>query len=210
MNKAKGSWKADEYYLKGLKGFFGDRYLDQITPQDIEKYKSFRLNQGVQKSTVNRCLSILRKMFNLAVEWGMLLRNHVPKFRLFPEKDNLVERILTEQEEGRLFLASSEALQPILITALNTGMRLGEILSMQWVNVDLVAKKIKIPKTKSGKIRFVNVNARLYSTLTALKERKGVSPYLFPNPKTSKPLTTVKKAFKTACRKAGILTTPLP
>lgn len=75
---------------------------------------------------------------------------------------------------------------------------------MQWVDVDLVEKKIKIPKTKSGKIRFVNVNARLCFTLTTLKERNGASPYLSPNPKTGKPLTTVKKAFKTACRKAGI------
>lgn len=68
----KKSWKTDMYYLNGMKEFFANLYLVEITPLHIEKYKAERLKQGVQPSTVNRCLAILKKMFNLAVEWEFL------------------------------------------------------------------------------------------------------------------------------------------
>lgn len=204
VNKARGSLKADECNLRGIKKCFKGSYLDEITSQDVEKYKAFRLGQGVRKSTVNRCLAILRKMFNLAVEWGSLKAGQIPKIKLYPEKDNLMERILAEDEEEKLLKSSSEPLLSILIVALNTGMRLGEILPMQWKDVDLEAGKIRIPKSKSGRIRLVNINSNLEGTLQRLKQRNGASSHLFVNPKTGNPLTTVKKAFKTACRRAGI------
>jgi len=120
VNKAWKSWKTDEYYLKGMKEFFCRLYLDEVTSLEIEKYKAMRLKQGVRTSTVNRCLAIIRKMLYLAVEWGYLQRSQVPKIKLFSEKDNLMERILTKEEEYRLLETSPEHLKPILIVALNS------------------------------------------------------------------------------------------
>jgi excisionase family DNA binding protein len=204
VNKARGSVRADECYLRGIKEFFKGVYLDEITSQDLEKYKAFRLSQGVRRSTVNRCLAILRKMFNLAVEWGSLKAGQIPKIKFYPEKDNLMERILAVDEEDRLLKCSGEPLLSILVVALNTGMRLSEILSMQWKDVEPESEKIRVPKSKSGRIRLININSRLEDTLKRLRERNGTSPYLFPNPATGNSLTTVKKAFKTACRRAEI------
>ena len=65
VNKATKSWKTDGYYLKGMREFFAGLYLDEIPALDIEKYKAERLKHGVRPATVNRCLAILRKMFNL-------------------------------------------------------------------------------------------------------------------------------------------------
>jgi len=204
VNKAPRSWKTDEYFLRGMKEYFKDTFLDQITSQDVERYKAFRLSQGVRKSTVNRCLSILRKMLNLAVEWGSLEKGSLPKIRIYPEKDNLKERILTSEEEERLISESSVELRPVVVMALNTGMRLGEILSLQWDSVDVDNNTIRIPKTKSGKIRIVNINPTLSKVLQVLRAENGKSPYLFPNPKTGIALKSVRTAFKAACRRAEI------
>lgn len=200
----KRSWKTDEYYLKGIKRFFNNLYLDEISPLHIEKYKAERSKQSVQPSTVNRCLAIIRKMFNLAVDWGFLEKNQIGKVKLFSEKDNLKERILTKEEEKRLLEVSSDHLQSIITVALNTGMRIGEILNLQWNQVDLQAKNVKVEKTKSGKIRLISINTPLLQELQKLKEKNHSSEYVFVNPKTGKPFNSVKTAFKAACRRSNI------
>jgi integrase len=111
---------------------------------------------------------------------------------------------MTDQEERKFMEASSKHLKSILIVALNTGMRLGEILSLQWDQVDLGSRRIRVENTKSGKTRFVEVNTPLLRELLELRRRDSRSPYLFFNPKTGKPLSTVKTAFKASCRRAGV------
>lgn len=205
VNKTFKSWRTDKYYLKGMKNFLGALYLDGITSHDIEKYKSWRLMQDVRKSTVNRCLTIIRKMFNLAVEWNYLESEKLIKVKLFSEKDNLIERILTEEEESRLFREIPLHLKPIVTVALNTGMRLGEILNMRWVQIDFKSQRIRVEKTKSKRIRIININEKLLNELLELKSKRREScVYLFFNVQTGRPLTTVQTAFKNACRRAGI------
>jgi excisionase family DNA binding protein len=204
VNKTRKSWITDGYYLKGMNEFFGDLYLDEITSLHIEKYKAKRLNQGVQRSTINRCLAILRKMLNLAADWGYPKNRLIGRIQFYSEKDNLKERILTEEEEDRLLEASSEHLRPILIVALNTGMRLGEILNLEWKHVNLDSRRVRVERTKSRRIRVININEILLEELLKLKERNSESPYLFPNLNTGKPLKSVKRAFKSACNSASI------
>jgi len=200
----KRSWKTDDYYLRFMRKFFKKFCIHEISSLDIEKYRTERLKQGVKPSTVNRCLAILRKMLNLAVDWGFLENNQMSKVKLYSEKDNFVEKKLTNDEQECLLEASSERLRSIILVALNTGMRLGEILNLQWSQVDLDNERIRVEKTKSGKIRVVDINSFLMEKLVELKSANGDSGYLFLNPKTGKPLTTVKTAFKAACRRAGI------
>jgi integrase len=176
--------------------------LNEITPLFIEKYRAKRLKTGVSKSTVNRDLAIMKKMFNLSIDWKLATENPVKKVKFFSEKDNLKERILTKEEEDRLLVASAEHLKPILIAALNTGMRLGEILSLKWGQIDFEKELVRVEKTKSGKIRYVNINSVLSKTLENLKAQDG--EFLFTNPETGQPLKDVKTAFKSACRRANI------
>jgi excisionase family DNA binding protein len=204
VNKAVKSWKTDGYYLKGMKEFFGTISVGDISPHDVERYKAHRLKQGVRTSTINRCLAILRKMFNLAVEWGYLQNNPIKRVKFYSERDNLQERILLPEEEKRLFEVSPDGLRPVLTIALNSGMRLGEILNLKWEQIDLDSKTIRVENTKSKRNRTIEINSTLRAELQKLKDHGNCSPYLFANPKTGKPLTTVKRAFKTACKKAGI------
>jgi|Deesub1362B_J571_1020462.scaffolds.fasta_scaffold02189_11 excisionase family DNA binding protein len=199
----KKSWRGDYYTLRHFVKNFGSYYLDEITPLEIEEFRAKRLKK-VKKSTTNRDLALLKRMFNLAIEWGYCEKNPVKKVKLFPERENLKERILTEEEELRLLANSAEHLRPILITALNTGMRLGEILNLKWEDVNFKERIIVLRETKSKKQRIIPINEILSEELLRLKLRNGKSSYVFINPENGKPLRSVKRAFKGAVRRAGI------
>ncbi|TFH57902.1 MAG: hypothetical protein E4G90_11260, partial [Gemmatimonadales bacterium] len=89
----KRSWKDDFYRLEAnMKPFFGSHQLQDISPLMIEKYRAQRLEEGVTRSTVNRETTILKKMFNLAIDWSLAGQNPVLKVKLFSEKDTQKER----------------------------------------------------------------------------------------------------------------------
>jgi excisionase family DNA binding protein len=191
----KRSWKDDEYRLQKIVDFLGDIYLHDATALDVEKFKSHKLTDDVTKSTINRYLTVLKRMFNVAIEWGYAKGNPVNRVKFFPEKDNLKERILTSEEEDRLLEAASAHLRPILTIALHTGMRRGEILNLTWNQVDLAAREIKVEKTKSGKTRIVDINSFLLKELLRLKNTKSSSGYLFLNPGTGEPYKKLQTSF---------------
>ncbi len=201
----KKSWRDDQYRIDAsLKPFFGEQQIDQITPLDIEKYRSDRLRTGVTKSTVNREMTILKKMFNLAIDWNLTDRNPAAKVRLFSEKDTQKERILKPEEEERLLAACPDHLKPIVVVALHTGMRRGEILGLTWKQVDLNSGLIRVVKTKSGKDRLIPINDVLRREFEALRAAEGPVGLVFANPRTRLPFTEVKKSFKSACVAAEI------
>jgi len=202
----KKSWKKSDYsYLSAhLCPFFGSYYISDITPLQIEKYRIKRLNEGVSKSTVNRELATMRKMFNLAIDWDYVKSNPVAKIKFFSEKDNRKERILSSEEERRLIQESSEHLRPVIVTALQTGMRRGEILGITWKCVDLSKRLIRIENTKSDRSRLIPFNNVLFDELLKLKKLNSKSDYVFVNPETKKPYQDVKTGFNASCRRAGI------
>jgi len=98
----------------------------------------------VSPATVNRSFSVLRHLFNLAKRWKKFYGDNPVSIVGMLEKHNQVERILTLDEENRLLNESISYLRPIIFTALNTGMRKGEILSLKWFDVDLDMNMITI------------------------------------------------------------------
>lgn len=202
----KKSWKDDQYRIDAhMKPYFGEYELKNINPMHIEKYRAQRLESDVSKSTVNREITILKKMFNLAIDWNLAGHNPVLRVKLFSEKDTQKERILTDEEELRLLSESPPYLKPILVAALNTGMRRGEIFRLEWQeNVDFRQRIIKVTNTKSGKNRIIPINDLLLQELILQKKTSGKNGFVFPNPVTKKPFVDIKKSFKHACNKAGI------
>ena len=140
----------------------------------------------------------MRKILNKAVDWGYLVKSPMNGVRLFSEKDNLKERILSSDEEERLTKACPTHLRSILLFALHTGMRRGEIFSLKWLNVDLGTKMIKVVMTKSGRTRLVCVNDVLLEMLWELRKSSSADGYVFVNPKTGMPYTDVTTSFSTA------------
>ncbi|MHB1697439.1 MAG: site-specific integrase [bacterium] len=95
-------------------------------------------------------------------------------------------------------------LKPVVITALNTGMRRSEILYLTWDRVDLANRIILLDKTKNGERREIPINDTLFAALSVLI-RNIKCDYVFYNPATLKPFSDLKRVFGTALRKSHIL-----
>ncbi|GJM15983.1 MAG: integrase [Thermodesulfobacteriota bacterium] len=201
------SWYRYEYSLSTLLELYGNKKISEISPKDIDDFKEIRLRK-VKPATVNRELSTLRQIYNLAKRWNSFSgENPVSISGLLPE-ENLKERILTFIEEDKLLSISNKHLKPIIITALNTGMRKSEILSLKWSNVDLENGVITIDQTntKNKKTRRIPINSNLKSLLLEQKLKSIRSEYVFLS-QTGKPYKfhdSIKNAFNGACRKAEI------
>jgi integrase len=174
-----------------------------VTSLDIETYRAARLKAGVKKSTTNREIALLKKMFHLAIDWGYCADNPVLKVKLFSEKDNLKERVLSEAEETRFLANCTEHLIPIVVFALNTGMRKNEILALMWEQIDRKGKVVRVTKTKSGKDRFVPLNEVAVGVIEA-QCSKATGKFVFPSTKGGESFKAVRKSFEGACRRAGI------
>jgi excisionase family DNA binding protein len=201
----KRSWRCDDYCIDAhLKPYFGKKDLGAITPLDVEAYRAQRLEAGIKKSTSNRELALLKRMFHLASDWGYAAENPVAKVKLFSEKDNLKERVLTADEETRLLAHCLPHLRPIVVFALNTGMRRGEILGLRWDQIDSAGKIVRVTRTKGGRDRIVPLNEAAAAVIKA-QRLKATGSYVFPSPKGKAFMRTVDHSFWRACRLAKIV-----
>ncbi len=168
----KKSWDRDECALKSLVPFFGNHKLDEINPLQIEKYKLLR-KKTVSQRTINIELSLLRRMFNLAISWEKCSSSPMTRVNFYKEEPSK-ERILTKEEESDLLKSSPDHIKPILLTALNTGMRYGEILNLTWNDIDFESGYIHVRKSKTGTDREIPVNDLLYNELKSIKSVKVI------------------------------------
>ncbi len=215
----KKSWVTDEYHIKDLERFFGGRYLYQITAQDVEHFKVERLKEHICKekkkkindeekepkcistSTVNRQLATLRNMFNKAVSWGKLESNPMKDVRSLKEPQSRL-RFLEQEEIVKLLANSTKHLRPIVILALFTGMRKGEILGLKWHDVDIRRSVITLLDTKNGDKREVPMNDHVKTAIIQVRKNPQ-SPYIFCN-EEGNPRQDIRKSFSTALKNSGI------
>ena len=151
-----------------IKRFFAKKSLGQIAPFSIEKFKRERKLTPVGEkkpreraaATVNREVEILSKVFTMAEDNDLVASNPCRKVNKL-RQDNRRTRYLTADEEKRLMAALTGRrayLKAIVVLAINTGMRRGEILGLEWKNVDLTRGLIYVTNTKSGKDRVIPLN----------------------------------------------------
>lgn len=199
----KRSHKSDLSMAKRLKFFFGNIDLTEVTPTMIENFKQYlRLELELKNSSINRYLEALSKMFNLCIADGLLSKNPLENVKKMLE-ENYKIRVLAKEEETILFVFLDERLKPIVTFALKTGARKSEILTLKWLNIDFKGNYIELLHTKSGKKRKIPISKTLREILLEIK-KTSTSEYVFVNPRTNKPYTDIKKAFRTALKKAGI------
>lgn len=193
--------------LKRLKKYVGKRRISEITREDGERFRSAR-SRVVKPATTNRELTVLKHMFAKAVEWNLLLRNPFWTMRYLRVPGHL-ERVLSSDEEARLLHACeslhSRFLKPIVLVAMNTGMRRGEILALEWARVDLAQRTIRVLNAKSNSgDRSIPMNTTVHALLSSLAG-KATSHFVFPSHrKPGERLLDPKKGFKKAVRFAGI------
>lgn len=200
-SKQNKGYHTESKNINKLKRYFGGKYLHKITVMDIQRFKAER-SKEVKPATVNRALAILKSMFNRAIEWDKIKDNPVRKIKLYRE-DNARVKFLEPHEKEKLITNCADHLRPIVIIALNTGMRKGEILRLKWRDVDFARGIIHVIETKSGKKREIPLNNTSRTTLMAIPKHSG-SNYIFCNDK-GKLYGDIKKSFLTAVKKSGII-----
>jgi integrase len=205
-NKRPRTAQRDMVSLKPLQSFFGNKRLSDISPFLVEKYKQKRNADGLSVRTINIELACLRHMFNMAMKWGRAQKNPLAEVKLFKEPEGK-DRILSPEEEKKLMDAIDQNkraghLKPVIMTALCTGMRKGEIFGLKWSNVDFQNRLITVEGTKSGYIRKIPMSAKLTEILGRVR-KEARSEYVFAD-RAGQPYKNVRTAFDHALEKAGI------
>ena len=149
---------------------FGSRSLGQITREEIEAWRRERMTTS-RPATINRDLSRLRRMFSLAVEWGLLEESPMQGMK-FLRENNARTRYLSLEECKRL-IASCIAphIRALVTVALHSGMRLGEILNLCWYDLDFASGFILVRDSKNGESRHVPMDATLFALFRAYPHR---------------------------------------
>lgn len=201
VNKASSTYeRRDKINVKHLISAFKNSYLSQITPAMIEEYKADRL-QNVSPASVNRELACLKHMYSMAIEWEMIKSNPAKMVKLLKEPSGRI-RYLKPEEVNALLDECADHIKPIVVVAINTGMRKSEILSLKWRDVDLENKKITIINTKNNESRVIPINKTLYNELAPLL-KNSKSEYVLLG-KDGCPIGDFKKGFTSALKRAKI------
>lgn len=209
------SARSKAYRINSMLSRFGILPLRRFNTHVVEQYqtdlmnKSLRVGDGrrrnLKPASVNKNIDILKAMITKAVEWEMVEEEtlkRIRKVKKLPENNRRL-RYLSKEECQTLINTCDKHLRPIVITALNTGMRKGEILSLKWDNVDLKHGFILLDRTKNGERREIPINNTLRHTLQGITRRLDI-PYIFYDPFTGKPYQDIKRSFKSALKRAGI------
>ena len=197
-------YKSKRYLIKQLADKFGRLPLRRFSTMMVEQFQTERLQRN-KPATVNRLLATLSHMIHKAADWLMVEEETLKQIRKVKmlQENNKRLRFLSREECQTLINCCDVHLKPIVITALNTGMRKGNILNLLWEEVDLKHGLILLDITKNGERHEIPINATLRASLLSQQRRLDV-PHVFYNKATGKSFKEVRKSFATACRKAGI------
>ena len=163
--------------------------------------------QPRSKSTVNRYLASLSHVFTMAVkEWHWTEDNPLQKVSNYKEPRGRV-RFLSDEERKALLEAckSNDVLYAIVVLALSTGARKGEILNLRWRDIDLNREIIVLEETKNGERRVLPLTGHAKKLIQELgKVRSIKSDLVFPSKRAPKRPLTIQKVFDKAMADAGI------
>lgn len=231
---------ADTIYktITSVFDFLLERQLSDITPWDLEKWRTEQRKSDLSPTTCNYYINTLKGAMSRAVEWGLIERHDLGKVKAL-KNDNAIVRFLSQDEEKRLREALAirnqrnkdertsgnkfreergyetlldlsnfrfvDHLEPIVLLAMNTGMRRGELFGLKWSEVQLSQQFLTVhaSNAKSGKGRHIPLNKEAFSVLSDWKEQGFSSTYVFEGEK-DKPLTDIKKAWNKLLEDAQI------
>ncbi len=212
------TYRGYESLARGVMPTFGPMLLRSITAGDVRRYIDRRLSSTTRKgtppasATCNRALVFIGAVLHEALVRGYVERNPIGNgiLKKLPE-DNARDRWLTDRDEERLLAFAPEWLHPLILVGIHTGIRLGRILSMTWVDVDRDHGMIRVPHAKNHKTRCVPMNPVVRDVLDSIAPfvgQEGPSPFVFVNSDTGKRYreSSVGHTFRKAVKKAGLET----
>ncbi len=161
---------ASEVGYRRLLERFGGRRAETIATDEVESWRGTML-ETMAPASVNLHLCLLRAILRRAVRGKRLNPLALPEVRGLPANNKRV-RYLTDNEEGQLLDALPAYLRPLVLVAIHTGMRRGEMLALKWDDIDFVSGTISIREAKSGEGRRLPMNPVTHATLAALRDQR--------------------------------------
>lgn len=187
--------------LKFLLAYFADIPLTRITKGMARDYRVKRQTEKpVSDATVNRDLSVLRHLLYWAVDESLLLANPLARMPLARER-RARRPVMAIEEEQCLLAVAPDHLKRIIIAALDTGMRRGELLRQLWEHVDFSRRVLFVTRSKTpeGEAREIPLTTRLFDLLWEIRENEGpIFTY------HGSPVKYLKTAWRTTLKRAGL------
>jgi len=188
--------------------WFGAFDLGRITVLEIEKYKAAKLKAGLSPKTINNHVAVLIKCLRCACEWNLI--PSVPRMVLLrvPPQDF---DFLTPVESARLLQDRQEPMWALMVLlALRTGMRRGELLGLEWSDIDLENRLLTVKRSivhgetsspKNNKVRHIPLADDLAQALLSRRRQRGL---VFTRPGGG-PLTAsiAWNALRRLCKRSG-------
>ncbi len=202
----KRSWRMEELMLrKRILPRWGAMQLSEITRGDVLQFQSDFLREGYKPATVNRNMALIKFIFNLAEKMEMVEKSPVWGVTQLNE-NNQKERYLSQDELNRLLNAlgkcKSRVVADMIEFLILTGARKGEAAHARWEDVDLQKCSWKVPLSKSGKARYIPLSNAAINVL--LRRKENDNPYIFPSPKTKRPITNFYTTWYKIRTNAGL------
>jgi integrase len=185
-----------------------DSNLEEIDIAKLNKFLySYKKLKNVSNETLNRTVTTLKGAITKAVEFGYLKTNSLSGFKKFKEREGKI-RYLDENETTKfmdILNNDSGLTKDIISTAYYTGMRRGEIFSLDWDDIDFKTNQILLNSnnTKSGKSRNIPMHKIVYSTLINIKENNA-SGIIFKSPITGNKLDNINRSWHSFLDKTEI------
>jgi integrase len=187
--------------LKVLLPHFGEWPIGTISKASVREFRTARHKEKqLTDTTLNRDIEVLRHLLYWAVDEGFLTANPLARIRL-PRQRRKPRPIMNLVEEAKLLDAAAPHLRQIVIGALDSGMRRGELLNQRAEHIDLTRRVLLVThsKTAGGEAREIPLTARLAELLSACHKPEGLI-FTFKG----HPIHRIKTAWKAAVRRAGI------
>jgi integrase len=198
--------------IRGADRAFGALPVLAVGRDHINAYKQERLAAGYAKATINRPLEYLSLSLKLAVETGRL--SYMPVIKMFSEKGNERKGFVEPEQFAKILAHLPADLRDFAQWGYATGQRKGETAALRWDMVDGDALRIPGTITKNGLARTLPLSAELAQILKRRQAQRAVAingvtqlrPLLFHR-SNGQPVRNFRKAWNSACRKAGCVGT---
>lgn len=187
------TWK---YMVPKFNAAFGQMKVGEITAATIQKFYN-ELASRRTHSTARRYMTLLRLIFNKAKAWGDFVGDNPCSAVKQGREANHRVRYLTSPEIERLLEVTNPRLWPVVAAALLTGMRRGEILGLNWENVDLRHGRLYILQSKSGLSRELPISPKLRTVLEGMDAKASGSVFELP-------VIMLRRLFSKALKDSGI------
>ena len=189
------------YHLKFLLPYFADFPVLRMTKSLADEFRKMR-HEGttIKESTINRDLGVLRHILYWGVDEQLLAANPLARMRMARERRTR-RQVLSVAEEQLLLGAAKGHLRTMVVTALDTGLRRGEITGQHWEDIDFSRRLLSVTRSKTpeGESREIPLSERLHKLLLA--DRKATGLVITHQ---DKPVRIIKTTWKTALRNSGI------